>query len=564
MASNTTGSTPGPEPKQQVIIELPDKSFHPAAMAVLAGLYHVKPWPEVLADLIPQQQVQAAVLADTWGLTAAGEAAETALMSATECTDMMSAVIDELLSLKDMPKCLLPVFVLSKYSNWRDMPNSLQTVFDQSWQATLSQYNTLSAVPQSMLPLLEQILLTKYGDLEAVWAPGGGSLQESLLALPLYAMELLLASDKLKVRESKRGMLTLDFYCRPQSDSYDRHSGRLRLRGSDMFENDMCTDLLCCVCSVTEHAALALSRRLSNVQTVCICAFVCSQVASEDTVLYTAQAYVDGQSKAAKAIFGATPTPTSGAQQAPPGQLAVDKLAPLVRCPHLSQFWLSASVLSDGYVNPLLDELQSQLRQLIMVKAGCSRGLSADDIKKAGDSVNFIGAKPWPASWLLPVRDIQPVSSMKLDWKLDVAAIRQAAQDSARQKKDIRYGGVHLRSPTSCLLGGLMWDMSLSCIWDSSIQGSRVGLAACTKKIPYGTLCRCTYSLECVGVDAVGSITETRMFTTLDWKVEKWAVRDFFKIGSMHGGFDAASWAAKGLPASGNITLRLTVKDVGV
>ena len=47
--------------------------------------------------------------------------------------------------------------------------------------------------------LLEQALLSKYGDLEAVWAQGAAALQQSLFDLPLLAMELLLASDKLKV-----------------------------------------------------------------------------------------------------------------------------------------------------------------------------------------------------------------------------------------------------------------------------------------------------------------------------------------------------------------------------
>jgi hypothetical protein len=176
MASNTAGSTP--QPKQQVTITLPDKSFYPAAVAVLEGLYHVKPWPELLGGLIPQQQVQAAVLADMWGLKVASEAAVAALQSAIGCTDTFSGVLDELLSLRDMHSCLL---------------------FEQFLQALLSKYDELSAVPQSMLPLLEQILLSKYGDLEAVWAPDGASLQESLLALPLLFMELLLASDKLKV-----------------------------------------------------------------------------------------------------------------------------------------------------------------------------------------------------------------------------------------------------------------------------------------------------------------------------------------------------------------------------
>ena len=155
MASNTAGSTPQPKQQPEVTITLPDKSFYPAAVAVLEGLYHIKPWPELLGGLIPQQQVQAAVLADMWGLKVASKAAVAALQSAIGCTDTVSAVLDELLSLRDMPSCLLPVF--------------------------------------------EQILLSKYGDLEAVWAPDGASLQESLLALPLFSMELLLASNKLKV-----------------------------------------------------------------------------------------------------------------------------------------------------------------------------------------------------------------------------------------------------------------------------------------------------------------------------------------------------------------------------
>jgi hypothetical protein len=32
----------------------------------------------------------------------------------------------------------------------------------------------------------------------------------------------------------------------------------------------------------------------------------------------------------------------------------------------------------------------------------------------------------------------------------------------------------------------------------------------------------------------------------------------------MAGAFDEAAWAAKGLPASGNIVLQLTVADVGM
>jgi hypothetical protein len=79
------------------------------------------------------------------------------------------------------------------------MPDCLVAVLEHCWKALLSKYSILAAVPASVLPVIERVLLSKYGDLEAVWAPDGASLQDSLLALPLYAMEVLLASDKLKV-----------------------------------------------------------------------------------------------------------------------------------------------------------------------------------------------------------------------------------------------------------------------------------------------------------------------------------------------------------------------------
>jgi hypothetical protein len=155
-ASKTAGSSKR-QAKQQVTIALPNASYKPAAMAVLAGLYQVDPWSKLLDDLTPQQQVQAAVLADMWQLPAAINSAVGVLQVAVagSAGSRVSAVLDELLSLAAVPDCLLPVF--------------------------------------------EVTLLSKYGNLEAVWGPAGASLQEPLLALPLHAMELLLASDKLKV-----------------------------------------------------------------------------------------------------------------------------------------------------------------------------------------------------------------------------------------------------------------------------------------------------------------------------------------------------------------------------
>ena len=163
-------------------------------MAVLKGLYQVEPWPKLLADLTPQQQVQAAVLADMWQLTAASDAAVALLQKAANSGDSSqhaSAALEQLLSMAAVPDSLMPVF-------------------GQSRQALLNKYLYEAAVPDSIRPLFEQALLSKYGDLEAVWEPGATSLQESLLALPLHAMELLLASDKLKVcREGARSVLAI-------------------------------------------------------------------------------------------------------------------------------------------------------------------------------------------------------------------------------------------------------------------------------------------------------------------------------------------------------------------
>jgi hypothetical protein len=151
--------------KKSVTITLPDASYEEAAMAVLAGLYQVEPWSTLFAGLTPQQQVQAAVLADMWQLTAACDAAVEVLETAAIKLDNAASLFGQLLSMPTVPDCLTHLF--------------------------------------------EPALLSKYGDLETLWAPDGASLQQSLMALPLHAMELLLASDKLEVRTNVDSLSTL-------------------------------------------------------------------------------------------------------------------------------------------------------------------------------------------------------------------------------------------------------------------------------------------------------------------------------------------------------------------
>ena len=223
------------------------------------------------------------------------------------------------------------------------------------------------------------------------------------------------------------------------------------------------------------------------------------------------------------------------------------KLAPLVRCPHPSHFWLSASYLSDDAYKLLLIETRPRLKELLLLKAACRSDASLI-VANLRDSVLNV-----PASWLLPVRDIQPVSSASMQWELDVAAIREAAQDSAS-----RRGQTVLKSTHSCLLGGISWGIELHAY--PSEQGTMLGLYTRAKSLPSASICHCTYSMECVGV----AMAVTKGSQLFQKKGEKsaWGWHNFFRVGVMSGGFDEAAWAAKGLPTSGNIVLKLTVADV--
>ena len=194
----------------------------------------------------------------------------------------------------------------------------------------------------------------------------------------------------------------------------------------------------------------------------------------------------------------------------------------------------------------LLQALQPQLKRLQLLKSGCSAGAGLSLVEKQIPDV--------PASWMLPVRDIQPRSSAQLDWEVDVATIIQAGQDSASQQQTNTHW-----SPSSCLLGGLEWGMQLKYIGGASTQGSTIGLYAHARKLPAGTFCRCTSYLQCVGVAAIDRTVDTPdLFTNAS---TTWGYPDFFQVGAMSGGFGRA---AKGLPITGSITLRLTVKDVGL
>jgi hypothetical protein len=177
-------------------------------------------------------------------------------------------------------------------------------------------------------------------------------------------------------------------------------------------------------------------------------------------------------------------------------------------------------VLSSSLGNLLLRVLQPQLKQLLLLKQadGTDMHISAEEIQE-----HVLEA---PASWLLPVRDIQPVASVKVDWEVDMGTIKQTAQDCFSQKRL-----TILLSPTSCLLGGVKWCMRLRFEWDASKQGVRIKLFAHPRNLPAGSLRRCTYRLQCVGLEQeLKGSGGRKLFSELGW-----GSSDFFEVGSMSG-----------------------------
>jgi len=224
-------------------------------------------------------------------------------------------------------------------------------------------------------------------------------------------------------------------------------------------------------------------------------------------------------------------------------QAAAQKLAPLIRCPHVSLFWLSASVLSDDAPKLLLNQLSKQVGKLIMVQHA-QPGQPLKDPHKL-----VAGA---PASWALGKRASKPRSSVQVTWKLEVSKLRQAAQKSARQQKH-----VVLKSPTvSPPLGGIEWGLQVTAAWDAGNKGSKIGIYAAPQNLPAGMCLKYAFSIKAAGLSNSGHAPLAEAQMTV------WGWEDMFKLGPLPSGWDEAAWASKGLPAAGQLDLTLTVTSV--
>lgn len=142
-------------------------------MAALAALYSVGPVAELLSQLDQEQQLHAALLADMWQMLIVSDVAVQLLAAAAGGEKGLSdAAISLLLSQDTFPHCILPLI----------KPVSAAC---------------LARGSKDQKKQLKQMMLSILGDLEEVWVDE--SLKDTLMGLPLPAMELLLSCDELKV-----------------------------------------------------------------------------------------------------------------------------------------------------------------------------------------------------------------------------------------------------------------------------------------------------------------------------------------------------------------------------
>jgi hypothetical protein len=256
------------------------------------------------------------------------------------------------------------------------------------------------------------------------------------------------------------------------------------------------------------------------------------QVASEDTVLYTAQRHVDSRGAGL------------GRQAAAASKAAAKAaLASLVRVPQLSSLALWCAVRSADTSNKgLLSGYAEQLKQLQMLQ----RVAPAQE-ELAAAVEDFRGV---PSSWLLGPRDnIRPLADgVKMQWRLPVEQLKHICRDRFSKGQN-----QHIDSPCiSPPLGGLAW---LPRLWFKQQNGGTViGLSAGPKDMPDGMF----YHLDCTV--SWGGNTRSLKVACVKAGAKRGYTRYFPKLPPMAGdGWDEAAWAAAGLPTSGEMLLELHV-----
>lgn len=209
-------------------------------------------------------------------------------------------------------------------------------------------------------------------------------------------------------------------------------------------------------------------------------------------------------------------------------------------------FWL---VVPD---DTLLTSLQPQLQQLLLLQT-----LQPGILNKAKLSLKQLhsvlpGA---PSSWTLGRCVARPVETVQLHWRVEVSAIKEALQRCAAEQATVL-----LQSPTvTPPLGGIDFWVVWMCRWNSELGGCRLGLWVGSRNVPKTVFYAFTCKLDVAGVEV--TLNSERLLP--GFVRSSLGRADAFGLGAVTEGWNEAAWAAKGLPTSGQLDVRLTVTSVG-
>lgn len=251
---------------------------------------------------------------------------------------------------------------------------------------------------------------------------------------------------------------------------------------------------------------------------------VALQVHSEETILYTAQQYVD--------------------QLPQKDQSAVaQKPAPLIRCPHLSAFWLSVSVMSESAAKLVLFTQRTHVQKLLMMRLANRQ----QPVKKLQQLL-----KGAPESWWLKQRAHKPVDKVMLTWKLDVqelkaAAIRSAQPSALAENRPVNLFSQDVTPP----FRGMSWKL-----WVQCEQGKTIGLYMKPNTSLPDLYSSCSFTLALPQIKDRASYRVPMLCSDVSCGTD-----DLFPQ-NMAGGWDDAAWKAAGLPLSRKLTLKLVVTGV--
>lgn len=267
-----------------------------------------------------------------------------------------------------------------------------------------------------------------------------------------------------------------------------------------------------------------------NIQPVCLLGMSCTlhppldmlsfvllllallQVASEDTVLFTAEQYCQQLE-------------SDVAQQA-----SQQALAQLVRCPHLSLYWLTAPMVASNNDTPAA-----------WAGAAAAKAAGYASASPHHDSaVHCVDLKKFildaPSSWHLQKRAVHPVDAVAITWALDVSSISSSARQCAAEQGDIAL----IAPRFSQLFRSIAWRPRIVFYWDAAARMVKVGAGAVPENLCAGMFCRFKNRMSCVGVR---SATVSPMLDSEQASV----CRDFFQVGPMAGGWDDDAWGTEGL-----------------